>query len=483
MSIKLGLEKVSAEQISYLNTAIAETSTGKKALYLARVFSDDDIQSGKETLHPQWMEIYKSTRLDLPDYLKGDVIEKIQETFGDSLFDAEISTIDPQSINLAFLLGAGASKPKPSDIPTVKELLPDLLTRARKLDRIDLQKLADFCERSRINNIEDLLTAAQLSEFCSRNPSVLGLVDFLIYRQNLDPYEKEFRGHKGSMGDLSAIAFLQDTLQVLFGLLSSRMLPAQPNSGHIAIAKYAHGKPNSAIVTTNYDCCMDLALRSQEANFSYLVDFANKKLSSISTSEPTPLIKLHGSLNWYYCETCQQVHLIDIEKTVKEYLADENCYSVIAVCKDCGGQRRGLLVPPLAMKFDMAPPLTPLIEKAQDCFNKANVIVVVGFSFAEADMYISRMLTKSMQIDNKTKIILFDPDYNVVKKLRRQLSLRISNFDEKRVIYIQGDCSITLPMFLEGKLKAGTSEDSNSDAKHTVTAAKEASSVDIATSS
>lgn len=174
--------------------------------------------------------------------------------------------------------------------------------------------------------------------------------------------------------------------------------------------------------------------------------------------DTTPLIKLHGSLNWYYCETCQQVYLIDIEKTQKEYLNNESCYSVIAVCKECGGQRRGLLVPPLAMKFEMSPPLTPLIEKAQDVFNKADLIVVVGFSFADADMYISRMLTKSMQINKNAKIVLFDPDYLVAKKLRNQLSLRITDFDKKRVIRVPGDCATTLPEFLEGKLRLENTE-------------------------
>jgi len=145
--------------------------------------------------------------------------------------------------------------------------------------------------------------------------------------------------------------------------------------------------------------------------------------------------------------------LIDIKKTVKEYLADEICYSVIAVCKGCGGQRRGLLVPPLAMKFDLAPPLNPLIERSQEAFTGADVILAVGFSFAEADLYISRMLTKPLQLSDQSKVVVFDPDYAVVDKLRRQMSLRISGFNSNRILRVAGDCSETLPAFLSGKLK------------------------------
>ena len=74
---------------------------------------------------------------------------------------------------VTFLLGAGASKPAPSGIPTVSELLRELLIRARRLDRDDVTKLADFCKARDINNIEDLLTAVQLATFCSRNAKML----------------------------------------------------------------------------------------------------------------------------------------------------------------------------------------------------------------------------------------------------------------------------------------------------------------------
>jgi len=451
MSIRLGAEGTSELQQRFLGEARGAPDEHKARL-LAIVLGDSDVSSGHEPLHPEWLEIFESVRDRLSDFVPRRDLRRITDALGEFGQDEQISTVDPSSAQLAFLLGAGASKPKPSDIPTVKELLPDLLTRARRLDRPDLRKLADFCDEASIDNIEDLLTAAQLSEFCSRNPSVLRLVDFLIYRRMRDSEERYSRRPRGPSADLSAVAFLQDTLQMLFGLLSSRMLPAQPNAGHSAIAEYVKANPTSAIVTTNYDCCMDLALEKADATFSYVVDFANAGHSGESGGDMASLIKLHGSLNWFYCETCQQVHLIDIERTVKEYLADESCYAVIAICKDCGGQRRGLILPPLAMKFDVAPPLTPLIGSAQGAFNKADVVVVVGFSFAEADMYISRMLTKSMQLNPKVRAVVFDPDYDVAQKLRRQLSLRVPDFDEKRVIHVHGDCASTLPQFLEGKL-------------------------------
>jgi hypothetical protein len=58
-----------------------------------------------------------------------------------------------------------------------------------------------------------------------------------------------------------------------------------------------------------------------------------------------------------------------------------------------------------------------------------------------------------MQRNPKVRVVVFDPDVDVVQKLRRQLTLRIPHFDSKRVIRVSGDCAATLPDFLDGKLR------------------------------
>ncbi|MCK5138555.1 MAG: SIR2 family protein [Thermodesulfovibrionia bacterium] len=461
MPIKIAISPISDTQKNYLLIAQSRPTSSRAIEALLNVCCDEDITSGREAVHPEWAKIFTVNIRQLKKQLKASQLVQLEQIFGQAAFyDPAVLKINLSASRLVFLLGAGASKPRPSGIPTVSELLVDLLQRARKLNRQDLDRLADFCEEANITNIEDLLTAAQLSEFCSRNPTVLRLIEFLIYRKGRDDSETQpyptmshSRGFRLPIGDLSAVAFLQDTLQVLFGLLSSRMLPAKPNAAHKAIAKYAHANKSTSIVTTNYDCCMDLALGTEGRDFSYLVDFMNKQSSENRAQAKSSLIKLHGSLNWFYCDTCQQVHQIDIKKTIKEYLTDQGCYSVIAVCRECGGQRRGLIVPPLAMKFDMAPPLTPLIGRTQESFNAADIIIAVGFSFADADLYISRMLTKALQSSKETQLVVFDPDYTVVEKLRRQMSLHVSGFNPGRILRVGGDCSEMLPAFLARRLK------------------------------
>ncbi|UYN90765.1 MAG: SIR2 family protein [Anaerolineales bacterium] len=450
MKIKLGVEQVSIEQVSMLSeaiTALEEGATSHAVSLLREAITDEDILSGEESLHPDWLDIYSelSSRPSAHRYAR--LLEEVKRLVAHLLgVDEEVQLVDPKTENIVFLLGAGASKPEPSGIPTVKELLPDMLARARRLDREDVNRLADFCVEKKIENIEDLLTSAQLAEYCSQNPNVLNLVDFLLFG-NLQAQE-ERRVFRRPRVDFSSVLFLQDTLQVLFGLLSSRMLPAKPNAGHLAIADYVKGNSKSSIVTTNYDCCMDLALLKDGHDLNYQLDFTNDQGGAPKSG--TRLIKLHGSLNWFFCETCQKVHLIDINTTVQNYLNDIAFYPVIAVCKECGGQRRGLLVPPLAMKFDIFPSLNSLLERAEDALSEASIVAVVGFSFSDADLYISRMLSKWLSTNEKSRMIIFDPDVSVVEKVTKQFELRIQNFDKRRVLSVYGDCAETLPKFLNG---------------------------------
>ena len=412
--MKVGTKIISRQQLRYLERIQEGRYSSPEIVdILLKIVDDDDILEDREELHPGWIEIFENNIDSIKKIQPPIIWEKINSFFDKVVsLDSNIKDIDPKSTTMSFLLGAGASNPDPSNIPTVKQLLPQLLERGRRLDRDDVTRLADFCDSRKIDNIEDLLTAAQLATFSSRNPTILKLMNFLLYREDIEgPYEepryyrpweaerlemRRIRKFREPGAELSSVAFLQDTLQVLFGLLSSTMLPAKPNNAHKSIAEYAKSHVRSSIVTTNYDCCMDLALGEVHKDFFYQVDFSNVSKPQ-PISDKTILIKLHGSLNWFYCETCQEIQLVNIEQMVDSFQNDRCPYPVIGICRDCGGQRRGLQVPPLAMKFDLGPPLTRLMSEATISFEKAQLIVVVGFSFAEADIYISRMLSKSMQ--------------------------------------------------------------------------------------
>ncbi len=460
MTILYGDENISTTQRELLGRSRRRIPPNELANILDLVATDRDILNGDEQVHPEWRTIYQRYQEQLRHLLDMSTFERLERFFNpEQLHDTLISAIDPKAEKVAFLLGAGASKPDPSNIPTVKELLPELLRRARRIDREQVTQLADFCVRNEIDNIEDLLTAVQISEFCIRNTNILSLVEYQLFGDS--GIRRRPLGMNRMRTDVSSVAFLQDTLQVLFGLLSNLMLPATPNAGHEAIVKYVQSNPFTPIITTNYDCCIDLALINGEVPFSYETDFENPHILPNFNGESASLVKLHGSRNWFYCETCQAVWLIDISKPVNDYFNSGGEYPIISVCNQCGGQRRGLLVPPHAMKFDVASPLQPLIAKAAESFEKATVIVVVGFSFADADLYISRMISKAIQGSN-AKIVIIDPASDVIDRVRRKFEAQIPGFDpNERIIGLRDDCAEMLPRFLLGEFLESQSSDSS----------------------
>lgn len=464
MHFRFGDQDTSQRQRQLIDAARSDPTPKSRLELLKQLLEEPDVQQGKETIDTIWIKLCPEVRRSGVKVARGSPLAHFR-TFLLSEFapSPALDRLDPDAYKLVFLLGAGASRPAPSNIPVVRELLPDLLSRARRQDRDDLTNLADFCDRHRIHHIEDLLTAAQLSGYCSRHPDVLTLVNFLLYGRRLtgdsgDPDARRRgasrldRGFRGPAGNSDFIAYLADTLQTLFGLISGRMLPAQPNDAHKAVARYCTEHPDSVILTTNYDCCVDLALQDTEVKYSYAIDFANCAETSPTDHEAVALLKLHGSLNWFYCDTCQDVHLVPIERALGNFLGESRTripYPVIGHCDRCGGLRRPMLVPPQALKFDLALPLNPLIERATRAFAAAELIVVVGFSFADSDLHITRVLTRGMRDNRDARLLVVDPDIDVARRISRKLSQRISAFDPSRVLKLPGDCASTLPSFLD----------------------------------
>lgn len=221
---------------------------------LARVIREMD-RNGETNIHHDFVGAYESVLTELPQAVLGSPeYTRVVEFFRalDPL-DSKLGAIDPRKLKLTFLLGAGASAPEPSSIPTVRFLLPQLLERARRLGREDLTKPAEFCEARKLTNIEDLLTAAQIASFCSGNSNVLELFNMLLYSREAGTNERDW-SRRRALADTASIAFLQDTFQLLFGLLSNLMLPARQNAAHEAIVNHTRSHPNTTVVTTNYDC-------------------------------------------------------------------------------------------------------------------------------------------------------------------------------------------------------------------------------------
>jgi hypothetical protein len=161
MAIKIGTSRLSERQHLLLGRANEAIGREDRVAALSRLLQEPDIQSGKESISPEWLKLCRHLLNPASKTQRSKRLRQFSSVARNMVdHSPELEAIDVDRSRLAFLLGAGASRPEPTNIPTVNELLPDLLRRARLQDRDDLTHLAEFCDRSGIRHIEDLLTAA-----------------------------------------------------------------------------------------------------------------------------------------------------------------------------------------------------------------------------------------------------------------------------------------------------------------------------------
>lgn len=334
---------------------------------------------------------------------------------------------------------------------------------SKKIGRDDLDRLANWCDERKIVNIEDLLTAAYISNFTATNRGITSLLGYFLFSLGRESEEEEYPTYRGrtriSAVDVSSIGFLQDTLQTLFGLLTSTMISASPNPVHEAIVEFMRKHPNTSIITTNYDGCMDEAILKQNLPIKGTIGSMHSK----DETNAIELIKMHGSINWAYCESCQDVREFDLLKLKETYEKDILSYPVIGICKNCRGTRRPLLVPPLAFKFLMFPNLVEIWNSARQTIENARYLIVVGYSFSEADTYITKVIARSMSMNNNQKMIIIDTNRNLVPTLRERFSSHIEGFDTRRILSACKPAEEVLPQIVNSMFQKEIKESKITD--------------------
>ena len=451
----------SSRQLGLLNVIEHEKWTPKFAIReFAHVYKS---LKPEEPIHPGLSKYWDEVKEYAVRFYPVDLVNKIDERFHqyEKIDDGVLKLNFSSNTKITFLLGAGASAP--SGIPTVTKLLTSLWEKAKKLNRDDIDELAKFCGDNGIQNIEDLLTAAYLSNFAAKKNSIISLLNYFLFSEaelNDEFFGKSIQKSSSDV-DTSSISFLQETLQILFSLLTSTMIKANPNRAHNAIAQFVKGHKKTSIVTTNYDCCMDEALASNQLKIKKSID-SNVNNNS---KDGVELIKMHGSINWAYCESCQYTREFDLFEMKKAYLNDTASYPVIGICINCTGQRRPLLVPPLSFKFMMFPSLIQLWNSARKKIETAEYLIVIGYSFSDADNYITKIVSLSMSMNKDQKMIVVTTDHKLVELLRNKLSVSIENFDVTRILEARKSCDEILPQILNPNKKQNEL-DNNSSTKN-----------------
>lgn len=91
------------------------------------------------------------------------------------------STAGKTKPKIAFLLGAGASKPTPSSIPTITEMLDVIVSKLPPSENPMTNKIKEWASDKAIT-IEDIMTAGYLGSQFVSNPRLNRLVGEIVYR-------------------------------------------------------------------------------------------------------------------------------------------------------------------------------------------------------------------------------------------------------------------------------------------------------------
>jgi len=149
---------------------------------------------------------------------------------------------------------------------------------------------------------------------------------------------------------------------------------------------------DTTFITTNYDTLIDDALaRVPFYQIDYGIDFINLNPNYASSSAGSvKLYKIHGSLNWLYCPTCNTISLTTKEKGIIRLLEDMKNSD----CKRCQSVMLPVIVPPTFFK-DMSNVFLSLVwNKAEQALLEVNRIIFCGYSFSDADMHIKYLMKR-----------------------------------------------------------------------------------------
>ena len=379
-----------------------------------------------------------------------DLAERVAPATDNSLTEAVESLRANSSSNTewAVFIGAGGSKPEPTSLPLVSDLLPTLWQKATEINAKHLLDLQQRCDSLGIENIEELLTAVDLTRSAAETPRVRLLVQDLLTGRSGEARARDGQAiarpgmlrrpsRDEGLQDSGLADRLQESMQTLFSLLVGMMRMAQPNDFHKALAKRAKGDAPLTIVTTNYDVCVERALKGA---------YAYGGIEELN-SEATAVLKLHGSLNWFACSSCDEVvaaRLTDIESLTKARL-----FPVVSQCPECDATAPHLIVPPVGNKLAEHPVLLQVRQQSEEAMKSAGVVVFVGYSFNEADEYVLRMVSRAVAGSNR-KIIVFDVDRGSVGRLGAFLTAHARGYSvPENVMFIRGDAAVTFPDFVD----------------------------------
>jgi len=237
----------------------------------------------------------------------------------------------------------------------------------------------------------------------------------------------------------SIVSLIVRTLErsIEFPVRDRRVYPPVPYDEFVRIlvearqtARQQHDPHSYTFLTFNYDLALDYALHFKRIPYDYC-------LTDEQSSDTSPYLKLHGSINWGICPKCRQIVPFNLDE-VRFNLFPETPHvyfdlgSQIASRQHCNMPLDAVpvLVPPTWNKTDYHNKLDKVWKKASAELATAENIFVVGYSLPESDLffrYLYALGSESHTLIRRFWVFDPDQDHSVEQRFHRLIGAHIEN--------------------------------------------------------
>lgn len=195
---------------------------------------------------------------------------------------------------------------------------------------------------------------------------------------------------------------------LLMSLTFDKILYGTPCPCHQRLAENLC--PGDTIISFNYDLLIDNALLSTgkwQPTKGYGIDcrLLSTEEFNISFPQKIKLLKLHGSLNWLYCNQCHQLFTAVEKDNLGYRLVYNHAEKVYCNRHGCKNLLQPIVILPSMMKnYNSTMPFTPdLWRQAKTALREAEHIVIIGYSFPAADYRTKWLFRKAIYESNTAR--------------------------------------------------------------------------------
>lgn len=323
----------------------------------------------------------------------------------------------PFERNIVFVLGAGASHP--DGVPLQRDILPQIISGINKqIENSEIGKIVNDFIRDNFKFEIENNNYPQLE-------SVFGFIDYFV--QNNESLSAKY--------PYDRLRHIKEYLIKLIHYIVNLETDKNSNYYNQFWTQVVGRNTNVSIVTLNYDTLLEQSfdfLFKNHGYIDYCIPLMNYqktprlsrynfwvnprepvKVEDGENPVPFKIIKLHGSLNWKYCNCCDQTLLtpwdrkIDLNygKFVGYTYPEKEEYELI--CPLDKTEFQTLIMPPSYLKTLHHPVITQLMGEAAREIRSTKKLVFIGYSLSNADVHIKAFLQKHIPPD--LEIVVVNP--------------------------------------------------------------------------